>query len=227
MLEIMKNAGVHPESETAKRFNVFTDEFFDLPSNTQREQLDKMTRQIKEAINPQQYSNSLREQLQIACLCGNPNSSYMWENYGGNGSGYVIEYKVSQLFDIDLDNNQRPLILPVIYASQLPDTFLLPVSQIIEPTAGSVMREDIFEGMKTINLIKCVFYKQIDPFVKEEEWRLQLTPQNSEKGDQHIFRNICPSRLIAGTYMTELDRKRLQNCGKANSIQVDEVKKKE
>lgn len=223
LYEFMKRAGMNLESESMKQFGGFADDFFNLPASMQKEILDNLTMQMKEAVDLQQYSRSLREQLQIACLCGNPDSGYMWENYGGNGSGYVIEYNTLHLLDIDLNNEQRPLILPVIYADPLPDTFLLPVAQTIEPTACSVMREDIFKGMKAINLIKCVFYKQIDPFAKEEEWRLQLTPQKCEEGAQHIFRDISPSRLLAGPAMNECDRRRLRKCGRINNIPVEEM----
>lgn len=223
LYEVLKRAGMSLESESIKQFDVFVDDFFNLPESMQKEALDSLTMQMREAVDIQRYSKSLREQLQIACLCGNPDSRYMWENYGGNGSGYVIEYNTLRLFDVDLNNKQRPLILPVIYADPLPDTFLLPVAQTIEPIACSVMREDVFKGMKAINLIKCIFYKQIDPFAKEEEWRLQLTPQKCEEGAQHIFRNISPSRLLAGPTMNERDRRRLQKCGRINNIPVEEM----
>lgn len=96
-------------------------------SRSERKQaIENLTKQIKAHVDVSQANEALRRQQRVACLSENDNSEYMWKHYGGNGTGYLIEYESRNLFGIDLLNKKLPLILPVIYADSLPDTFLLP-----------------------------------------------------------------------------------------------------
>lgn len=192
-----------------------------MPRPKRKEAIEGLTRQIRNQVDIHKSSEILQDQQKITCLCENSNSNYMWEQYGGAGTGYTIEYESRSLFEIDLKNKRSPLILPVVYTDSLPDTLLLPVTLMVEEPFKSMMGEDFFEGLQAINLIKCVFYKHIDPYIAEEEWRLMLAPQETERGEERIYRPAKPSRLIAGNNMSPQDRQKLVECAELYGIPVD------
>lgn len=192
-------------------------------SRSERKQaIENLTKQIKAHVDVSQANEALRRQQRVACLSENDNSEYMWKHYGGNGTGYLIEYESRNLFGIDLLNKKLPLILPVIYTDSLPDTFLLPVALAVETSLRDTIGEKFVGGLLAINLVKCIFYKRIAPYIAEEEWRLMLPPHESERTDVRIFRPAKPSRVIAGDNMSHQDRQKLIECAKLYDIAVDE-----
>lgn len=49
-------------------------------------------------ISERDVCNRAREQTKVACLCENPNSKRMWDEYGGHGTGFQIVYTKEALF---------------------------------------------------------------------------------------------------------------------------------
>ncbi len=196
----------------------FTKGFFSHSEQSRRENLVHLREQIRQAVDLNEYNTFLRSRQKIACFCENADSSYMWENFAGNGSGYLIEYDSLKLYKIDVSHNRVPHILPVIYRDEHIDTFLLPVISCLSDTSTMMLDKEILGGCLAIRLISAIFYKKCEPFEKEEEWRLMLTPLDSEKDDEFIFRKLKPTRLIAGPHMSSQDKNKMYNCAKNNGI---------
>lgn len=195
-------------------------EFLSLPEEIRKENLNHLKRQVRNSVNLDECNASLRARQKIACFCENGKSDYMWKNYAGNGTGYLIEYDSSKLYTIDTQHNRVPHILPVVYCKKPIDTYLLLILSGLSDDNKMMLDEEIFEGCLAIELISTIFYKRYDPYVKEEEWRLMLTPLDSERDDKFIFRKLTPTRLIAGPHMSPSDKNRLYNCANNNSILI-------
>lgn len=173
--------------------------------------------QIKESVDLEAFSERHRGSHYVVCLCENGDSPYMWEKYGGHGTGYLIEYDVSDLRAIGAEDRLSPLILPVMYLDQLPDTFAYPFLLALREEFIEVFGEEVWKGCCTRELIKSLFCKKAS-YAPEEEWRLMLPSFESESGFERVFRKITPRCLVPGRRMEEPDKERLHKCAEENGI---------
>lgn len=204
------------------QLTAFINEFYNRPEEERKENLSILKEQVRTTIDLEKCNAHLRSHQKIACFCENRDSDYMWETYAGNGSGYLIEYDSSTLYSIDTLHNRIPHVLPVVYCNKPVDTFILPILSGISDMATMMLDKEKLNEYLAICLITTIFYKQSDPYAKEEEWRLMLTPLDSEIEDEFIFRRLKPFRIIAGPNMEAKNKKRLYDCAKNNCIMIIE-----
>lgn len=175
---------------------------------------------VKGLLDPLATTESFRNSLRVACLCENGNSRYMWSTYADGGSGYLIEYDTSKLFNIGGECGRTYLILPVVYTNELPDTLLLAALLRFQEMIERLCGKDAFEEALALTMVNALFFKLRGAFALEEEWRMSIPITESEIQQPFVTRKITPSRLVAGPNMSKNDRGRLYGCAKEKGIFV-------
>lgn len=170
--------------------------------------------------SPVQASGVSRKVHKIACLCENKNSEYMWKEYAEISSGYLVEYDSSSLLKMGFEFEQAPLILPVLYTNELPDTYILSFLSVYYDCLKELLDKEVVDGLYALETIKCLFCKLRKSFAVEEEWRVMIASLELESEDRFIFRRIKPCRLVAGRNMSASDKARLYSCAKQNDIPI-------
>lgn len=199
-------------------FEVCKNDFYRLSLSEREKAIRELVTAIRQFVDLPKINEGKREGHRIACLCQNRHSGYMWEKYGGDGNGYLIEYASAALLEVGSEFRQVPLILPVIYEERLPDTFLLPIIEGLREPLQNLIGEAVVDGIAVKETIKSLFCKLKKPFEKEEEWRMMIASVPQDGASRFISRTARPLCLIAGSKMSESDLEHLIYCAKKHGI---------
>lgn len=222
MLQKMKGAMKNQENEGIwNQVMKSAEELYSWDSDERVKRMGAAHEWIENACDISDFNEQFRSHQKIVCLCDNGKSSHMWKEYAVKGTGYLIEYDSSDLLNIGNEYGQAPLILPVVYAKDLPDTYILPFILSLPIDIEKALGADVVRGGIANNQIKSIFYKR-QKYQQEEEWRMMITDIEGEKAGDYIERKVRPTRLIAGKNMSPADRERLFDCARQNSIPVNE-----
>lgn len=165
-------------------------------------------------------SKTLRQSSRIACLCENGSSDYMWENYAGAGTGYMLRYNTADLRKMGSEYRQAPVILPVVYLDDLPDTYALPFLMVLSEGLSEVTGKGVCQGAMAALEIRRLYCKLRNPYQREEERRIMIAPLEHEAASEYITRGVRPGCVVPGPCMSPEDKKRLMACAEKNGIRV-------
>lgn len=147
--------------------------------------------------NMNKYISSIRDNFRIGCFTTNtPEEQYMWEdsNFGGNHTGYCIEYDTSKetMFPGEI------IFLPILYDTVRYDSTKV-ICNLIKNN-GSVVSLDVIALAYNFSLIK------MKKYVNEKEWRLLVTNNkyadffNVDKKMKVNFSNIMKGIYLGKNY---------------------------
>lgn len=166
--------------------------------------------------------NALRRITKVACLCENPNSSYMWKAYAQNETGFQIAYERTEIFTIQSNSNGDTLIYPVLYESIRPQMnitamFLFLMQMGFDFTNGSPV---ILRKITSL-LLEALYIKDRNKYSKEHEWRLLLLDQNEpEHNALYTSRKCIPSYIRLGRKISPSDEQAIRAITSNQNITV-------
>lgn len=152
------------------------------------------------------YISSIRDNFRIGCFTSvSPEEWYMWDNvnFGGNHTGYCIEYCTSK----DTMFPGRMIFLPVLYDKTRYDS--------TNAICNFIRNGGKVDAINVISLIYNFSLIKLDKYIQEKEWRLIVTCNryceyfNVDKKTKINFSNIIKAIYLGKDYKKyDLDGKK-------------------
>ncbi len=173
-------------------------------------------------ISERDACSRLREQTKVACLCENPNSKRMWNEYGGRGTGFQIAYTKDALFGIGSCGVTVPMIFPVIYEEERPDMSELAMMIALRETGFQFLPGDTpIQRHWFACILKAVYIKSRKLFSHEEEWRIVIPDQSINETNRRFATRLCPiSQIRLGEQTSPSDESLLRDIAAKLNVPI-------
>lgn len=180
------------------------DDFVGMPDDDKVRHISKTFDAILGEISERDACNRVREQTKVACLCENPNSKRMWDEYGGHGTGFQIAYTKDVLFGMGSCGVTIPMIFPVIYEEERPDMSELAMMIALRETGFRFLLGDTpIQRHWLACMLKAIYVKSRKLFSHEEEWRIVIPDQSVNETHRRFATRLCPvSQIRLGEQMS-------------------------
>ena len=147
-----------------------------------------------------------RGTMKICALCEEPNNKDVWKRYGGDGSGYCVEYDMTGF-------NPANMVYPVLYADERNTDIVLSLiasfigQTIIGMTMGQI-KPDVSQFLK-------LFITKNKQWECQNEWRI-ISDEKDRIGSPKI------NRIIVGKKATEENRLKMAEFCKRRNIPLED-----
>lgn len=180
------------------------DDFVGMPDDDKVRHISKTFDAILGEISERDACNRVRKQTKVACLCENPNSKRMWDEYGGHGTGFQIAYTKDVLFGMGSCGVTIPMIFPVIYEEERPDMSELAMMIALRETGFRFLLGDTpIQRHWLACMLKAIYVKSRKLFSHEEEWRIVIPDQSVNETHRRFATRLCPvSQIRLGEQMS-------------------------
>lgn len=209
--------GVIPPHQAWKNGN-----FVGMPDSDKIRYISETFDAILSEISARDACTRLREDTKVACLCENPNSKRMWDEYGGHGTGFQVSYRKDALFGIGSCGGTIPIIFPVIYEEERPDMSELAIMIVLRETGFQFLPDDTpIQRHWFACMLKALYIKSRKLFSHEEEWRIVIPDQSINETTRHFATRLCPiDQIRLGEQVSQSDEIRLRNIAEKMNIPI-------
>ena len=166
----------------------------------------------------------IRNLTKVACLCEDPNSAQMWDEYGDEGTGFQLEYSKEALFGMGASGITTPLIFPVIYEDKRPDMSELAMIFALEDSGFQFLPGNtLMNRYRFAYMLAAIYIKNHALFSHEEEWRIMIPDHSTNEAHRPYATRLCPiNQIILGKRTSHQDKAILRKIAAKLSVPITE-----
>lgn len=177
---------------------------------------------ITKMISAKDACNRIRRQTKVSCLCEVSDSEEMWNEYGGHGTGFQLEYIRDSLFGMGSCAGTIPLIFPVIYEAERPDMSELAMIIALQDAGFQFLPGDTpIQRHWFASMLKAIYIKGAARYSHEQEWRVVIPDQTINETAFRFSTRLCPaSRIRLGKYICSQNEDKLRTIAAKLDVPV-------